>query len=279
MELVKKLFTENIESIDSFKSLSGGLSNEIYLINERYIWKIFKNKYLFNHENEKDIIKNSNKLELFYSDSNNICYNFIPGNNISKNYFVNNLNNVICLCKEYHKNNLNIPNFWNEILPKWLDLIPEKGIFCKKTELLNIYQNIDNEINIIPNIQNDIVLCHHDIHSRNIVNNKDKLELIDLEFSFNNYYFVDLGNIICEIFTDYDNEIYEYNLIDDSIIKKVLKLYDKNITPDNIKKIKIGIQISHFYWCIWGILVDLKENKDFFDYKKFSMNRYKYLLN
>ena len=53
MDIVKQLYTLNIGDITDIKKLSGGLSNEIYLINNLYIWKIFKNKYLFNHISEK----------------------------------------------------------------------------------------------------------------------------------------------------------------------------------------------------------------------------------
>ena len=53
MERIKLLYELNIEKITSIKKLSGGLSNEIYLINNFFLWKIFKNKYLFNHLSEK----------------------------------------------------------------------------------------------------------------------------------------------------------------------------------------------------------------------------------
>ena len=76
---VQQLFETNIENINIIKKLSGGLSNEIYLINNKYIWKIFKNKYLFDHKSEKDIFNNLREYHLYYYDENNICYNYIEG--------------------------------------------------------------------------------------------------------------------------------------------------------------------------------------------------------
>ena len=105
----------------------------------------------------------------------------------------------------------------------------------------------------------------------------NNLELIDLEFSFLNYYFVDLGNIICEYYTNYDLETYNYQLIDDDIIVKTLELYDKEITERNIKQIMLGIKISHYYWCLWGLIIDLNGGETNFNYKKFAKERYHYL--
>ena len=53
IDLIKTLFNKNIDIIVTIKQLSGGLSNDIYLINSKYIWKVFKNKYLFDHQIEK----------------------------------------------------------------------------------------------------------------------------------------------------------------------------------------------------------------------------------
>lgn len=294
IEEVKFLFLTNICPVMSIKKLSGGLSNEIYLINNFYIWKVFKNKYLFNHKTEKKIIENSKDHILYYSDNNNICYNFIEGDNITKEYFNENLNDIIQLSKNYHQLKINnIDNFWFDILPSWIKLIPQNSLFffknsINKEELINIYNSIskylEKEFN---NLEDDIVLCHHDIHQGNIIKNQDRLFLIDLEFSFKNYYFVDLGNIICELFTDYNTQSYQYHLINDEIIYRVFKIYqnfnNSNLFTQNsneyINKIKIGIKISHFYWCIWGILVDsFCFNSDInFDYIKFASKRYSQL--
>lgn len=282
MDIVKQLYTLNIGDITDIKKLSGGLSNEIYLINNLYIWKIFKNKYLFNHISEKKIIESSPHLQLYYFDDNNICYNYIKGNNIDISYFKNNLTEIINLTKKYHMTNVTTDNFWTDTILSWLNLLSDTDLsFTTKEILQDIYQKITLEINSLSDSHiNDIVLCHHDVHPGNIIKKEtDDLELIDLEFSFLNYYFVDLGNIICEFYTDYSTESYNYHLINDDIIKTTLQMYKNNMEVSNvdIKKIKLGIQISHFYWCVWGLIIDLKGSDVDFDYKQFAKERYQQL--
>ena len=219
---VQQLFETNIENINIIKKLSGGLSNEIYLINNKYIWKIFKNKYLFDHKSEKDIFNNLREYHLYYYDENNICYNYIEGISVSDDYLFTNLDKVVLLTKKYHSTRINsIDNFWFDILPKWFDLLPTDLNFTNKEVIVSKYNSFNNKLRDI-SITNDLVLCHHDIHSGNIIKNNNTLHLIDLEFSFNNYYFVDLGNLICELFTDYNKEVYNFELIDDTIILRVL---------------------------------------------------------
>ena len=64
MDNVLELFSTNVEKVFSIKKLSGGLSNDIYLINEKFIWKVFRNLYLINHQNEIEVIKNLDNINL-----------------------------------------------------------------------------------------------------------------------------------------------------------------------------------------------------------------------
>lgn len=279
LNLIKQLFQTNIENISIIRKLSGGLSNEIYLINNKYIWKIFKNKYLFDHKSEKCILDELSEYKLYYYDDNNICYNYIEGSIISNEYLITNLEQVVCLTKKYHSTKINsLDNFWFDILPTWINLLPHDLDFTNKNDLMDKYNLFNKKLQDNCNV-NDIVLCHHDTHSGNIIKNNNKLYLIDLEFSFNNYYFVDLGNIICELFTDYNKEVYNFELIDDNIILRVLEYYtnNKNINNADIDKVKLGIQMSHFYWCIWGILVNINGKETDFDYIKFAKKRFSFL--
>ena len=271
---IKFLFNDNVSTMITIKKLSGGLSNDIYLINSKYIWKVFKNKYLFDHKIEKEIIKKSGDYFLYYFDDNNICYNYIPGNNIDLNFFNKNIKDIIDLTKKYHSIRIeNKEHFWIDILPYWIQLLPDEVAFIKKSSIEKLYLEINKQLEEL-NTTRDLVLCHHDIHSGNIINNNNKLHLIDLEFSFYDYYFVDIGNIICELYTDYNKEEYNYNLIDDNDIIKMLIYYQKRIEKVNLEKVRIGIKISHLYWCVWGLLVGLKEEDSKFNYFKFAKIRY-----
>ena len=269
-----KLFEKNIDKFKKIKKLSGGLSNDIYLINGKYIWKRIKNKYLFDHQNEINIMKESNKFELFYYDDINLCYNFIEGDNMENEKFYDNINNIILETKKYHNLKVETKSFWYEIIPEWLKQIESDKI----NNINTLYNILSNKLDMIHN-DNDLVLCHHDIHSGNIIEKDNEISLIDLEFSFKNYYYVDLGNIICEMFTDYDKEIYHYDKINDDLKLKIINLYhnenyrNKEECPLLFEKLNLGIQISHFYWYLWGILVDSSKQNENFDYLKFSDSR------
>ena len=127
MENIIELFEANIDSVHFIKRLSGGLSNEIYLINNLFIWKEFKNKYLFNHDSERKIIETSNHLHLYYYDEKNICYDYIEGDNITNIYFNNNINDIINITKKYHQLQISIESFWYDIIPSWINILPNQS--------------------------------------------------------------------------------------------------------------------------------------------------------
>ena len=128
---MENFIVKNNIDASNVKKLSGGLSNEIYLIDNKYIWKKIKNNYLFDHMNEIEIIKNANNIKLYYFDKSNICYSYIKGDNITLKYYRDNLGNIIKLTKEYNSYDLNVPNFWNDIIPNWIKLLPnESGSMC-----------------------------------------------------------------------------------------------------------------------------------------------------
>lgn len=266
------------------KKLSGGLSNEIFLIDNKYIWKNIKNSYLFDHANEIEVLKKINfsrfPVKLFdyniLSNPKYICYSFLKGKNISLDYYKENIDQIIKLSKEYNKCQVDVPNFWVEIIPKWIKLLPNNLFEKSDIKIDKIYQELNNLMNIFE--KDILVLCHHDIHSGNIISNDNKLYLIDLEFSFNNYIYVELGNIICEYYTDYSKEQYNYHDINSKIKVKVLKDYDIEVNELNLKKLDVGINVSHFYWMIWGFIVNSQNHlPESFDYYKFAISRYNIL--
>ena len=267
MEDIIDLFKSNIGKFNMIDELDDGLNNKIYLINDLFIWKVFKNKNLFDSETEKYIMNQLDQYEVYYYDENNICYKYSNGNSIDRVYFKSNLDKVMSLAGKFNSYKLDIKNFWYDIIPKWLNILLDE-------ELDVIYQEICLELTEVSS-EDDIVLCHHDIHSGNIIKNRNKLVLIDLECSFNNYFFVEIGNIICEVYTDYDNENYTYEEINEDVIKSVQYLYDYKIAT--LEQIKMGIKISHFYWCVWGFLLDKNNDNSDFDYKNFALIRKKFI--
>lgn len=275
MDQVKELFRTHVEELLSIEKLSGGLSNDIYFINNKYVWKVFRNLYLIDHKNEVEVIKNIKEMNLYYNDNFNICFDYKIGFNIDKKYFLDNINVILQKLKDFHKLKIkNVKNFWYDIVPLWICQLPDDCKICSKKELNLMYKHLTN---ILKNISNeeDIVICHHDIHPGNIIIFNDNIDFIDLEFSFNNYYFIDIANILCEVFTDYDNEIYTYNKINEDKIKSFIKMYNQK--ENDLERIKVGIEISHFYWMIWGLLINFKDKVSKFDYFKFAKARYEFL--
>lgn len=265
-------FEKNIGKVVTIKKLSGGLTNNIYLINDNYIWKNFKDTTFLDHKNEKIVIQNLENLTLYYSDDHNLCYNFIKGINIDKNFYQQNINKVINLTKKYNQNKIKTEHFWEQVLKKWIFNIPQCN-FVSKIELFKYYYMINNKLAEFVNLDNDNVLCHHDIHSANVIISDGKLSLIDLEFSYTDYNFIELGNIICELNTDYENQIYSYQ--NSRTIEKeiILQQYYGSVNDTNKLKLEIGILISHLYWCIWGIYMNKINGSENFDYLKFSKSR------
>ena len=153
--------------------------------------------------------------------------------------------------------------------------LPDNLYFTTKEKITDSYNFINN---IISKYDDNLVLCHHDIHSANIIiNNQNQLNLIDLEFSYSSYDFIELGNLICEFYTDYDNGLYQYEKITIQDIKNILNCYYGYIKKEDIEKIKIGILISHLYWCIWGINMHKNSKNSNFNYLKFSKTRFNFL--
>lgn len=261
-------FESFIDKIKNIKTLSKGLNNDNYLINDKYVWKNIKNKYLFDHKNEIEILKKLNYINLYYFDNDSICVNFLPGSNLISSDLKNNIQIITKKIKEYHNINFKTEKFWENIIPSWFDKISDINL---RNKLNVIYQNL----NTFEKDENDLVLCHHDIHGDNIIKNKNDLFFIDLEFSFTDYFFVDLGNLVCEMYTDYHNQNYNFENISINDKKLVLENYfdTKNISEDLIKKIDIGIKISHFYWALWGFILYEKTKNTSFDYKKFAESR------
>ena len=291
MEEIKKLFNSlNLEPLETIKVLSNGLNNENYVINSKYCWKKIKNSYLFDtHQNEKDILEKDDKYTLYYSDDTNICFNFIKGSNLNVNEFRNEIQEITKVVKEFHLIQIITEKFWEVVIPQKMKLLKTNTSYFNELNIL--YNKITTSLSNFNNIENDLCLCHHDIHGDNILkyvntdNNQVHYTLIDLEFAFTNYYFVDIANLLCEMYTDYHGQVYTYENIKHEDKLKILKSYfnipnnnnddDDNdgVTLEMIEKLDVGIDVSHFYWAYWGFLLDEQEQDIDFDYKKFANSR------
>ena len=102
MEDIIDLFKSNIGKFNMIDELDDGLNNKIYLINDLFIWKVFKNKNLFDSETEKYIMNQLDQYEVYYNDENNVCYKYFNGNSIDRTYFKSNLDKVMSLAGKFN---------------------------------------------------------------------------------------------------------------------------------------------------------------------------------
>ncbi|VVU94559.1 Choline/ethanolamine kinase [seawater metagenome] len=265
MDDIKVLFENKVTKLDSIKKMIGGLSNNMFLINETYVWRVFQNK-LSNPNHEIYVMENLPYYEIYYYDSNNICYKFIEG--VKKDYenYNKSIKLVIDKMIEINKLGLQSPHFWTCKVPSWFKLLKEE----QKKSVEVIYQKI-NKLLIFD--EKDNVFCHNDLIIGNVIFFEEKIFIIDWEFSGINYYYYEIGNLICEYFSNYDIQTYEFDKIDDNIIQVFLGYYKKETSSENIAKVKVGILMSHFVWYLYSLIMKENPIDDSFDYLRFGLER------
>ena len=168
----------------------------LLITTQLFFIKLFEN-------NEIEILKRLKYINLYYFDNDSICINFLVGNNFDSSELKKYAKIITKKIKDFHNINFKTDKFWEDVIPSWFDKIND---IILRNKLITIYQNL----NKFEKDENDLVLCHHDIHGDNIIKNKNDLYFIDLEFSFTDYFFVDLGNLVCEMYTDYHNQNYNF---------------------------------------------------------------------
>ena len=232
---------DNVEKCNIIKKINSGYSNNLYLINSKYIWKHYLSDTYYQ---ELDIIKKLPYYNVIFTINNHCCYKFIKGTTINIKYFKENMSLIMNLTSKVHQIHLdNNLLSWNDIIDKMLLKIIKHKLY---QNILEKYETINNNLNTISS-KDDLVLCHNDIHPDNILNNNKKLYLIDWEMASSNYYFYDLANIICEMYCDYQNNEYKYEKIDDKIIIQITNMYNNHLIEKKniVEKIKLGIKMSH----------------------------------
>ena len=67
----------------------------------------------------------------------------------------------------------------------------------------------------------------------------------------------ELGNIVCEYHIDYKKEEYNFDLINNDLIESVIKYYNNEaeISEENIRKVEAGINMSHFSWALYALIM------------------------
>uniref|UniRef100_A0A6C0EBM1 Aminoglycoside phosphotransferase domain-containing protein n=1 Tax=viral metagenome TaxID=1070528 RepID=A0A6C0EBM1_9ZZZZ len=135
-----------------------------------------------------------------------------------------------------------------------------------------IKRNINDYKKFISDNENDIKLCHNDVHSLNILKCKNQYYIIDFEFIGMNHYLYDFVNFIEEY--DITNETKEC-MFPEKVLLKLMELFNiKKMNLVNlIKKLRIYINTC---WLLWALNHYIREHSD--DMLKYAIKRYERLL-
>nr|XP_039267214.1 ethanolamine kinase 1-like [Styela clava] len=295
---------------------------------ENITMKVFSNgitnKMLgFTHkENKSDIVLiriNGNKTEIFLDRdaevksfktlhkagcapnlycifSNGLCYEYIPGNTVSREQ-VRDPKIYRLIAKEMarlHKIQPEIDCNGNS---------PAVFRYCNKFLHLSFSENsppgrslngytgplekeLHEELNMLEEhlskLGSQLVYCHNDLLLNNIIYNDEKnsVHFIDFEYTGMNFQAYDIANHFCEFagVDDADFSFYpDYNLQIDWI-KEYLKHWNKGTEPSDhdIKRLYVQVNkfalAAHFLWGTWS-LTQAKYSSIEFDYLGYAQQR------
>ncbi|KAF6716443.1 Choline kinase alpha [Oryzias melastigma] len=181
--------------------------------------------------------------------------------------------------------------------PKWLFGTMEKYLsqvmklnFTRETQLrrfnrllaLNLPQEMEMLKSLLESTNSPVVFCHNDCQEGNILllkgrqsSDKQKLMLIDFEYSSYNYRGFDIGNHFCEWMYDYSCEEHPFFRADAQkypsktqqlhFIESYLRESDAgfhNLSAADQMKLKEELFVevnrfamaSHFFWGLWSII-------------------------
>ncbi|XP_014913797.1 choline kinase alpha isoform X2 [Poecilia latipinna] len=181
--------------------------------------------------------------------------------------------------------------------PKWLFGTMEKYLsqvmrlnFTRESHLrrfnsmlaYNLPQEMETLKLLLESTHSPVVFCHNDCQEGNILllkgrhsSDKQKLMLIDFEYSSYNYRGFDIGNHFCEWMYDYTCEEFPFFKVDTQnypskaqqlhFIESYLRESDQgfdNLSEEHQMKLKEELYVevnrfslaSHFFWGLWSII-------------------------
>uniref|UniRef100_A0A3Q1F0P1 Ethanolamine kinase n=1 Tax=Acanthochromis polyacanthus TaxID=80966 RepID=A0A3Q1F0P1_9TELE len=146
----------------------------------------------------------------------------------------------------------------------------------------DLQREMDMLKSLLESTPSPVVFCHNDCQEGNILllkgrqtSDKQKLMLIDFEYSSYNYRGFDIGNHFCEWMYDYNCDEFPFFKVDAQnypskaqqlhFIENYLREFDPgfhNLSPDDQVKLKEELYVevnrfslaSHFFWGLWSII-------------------------
>ncbi|XP_049580087.1 choline kinase alpha isoform X2 [Syngnathus scovelli] len=146
----------------------------------------------------------------------------------------------------------------------------------------NLLQEMDSLKSLLESTHSPVVFCHNDCQEGNILllkgdhqSDKQKLMLIDFEYSSYNYRGFDIGNHFCEWMYDYNCDEFPFFKVNAQaypskaqqlhFIENYLRASDQgfeNLSQEDQMKMKEDLYMevnrfslaSHFFWGLWSII-------------------------
>lgn len=272
-KLVKILDIDSNE-IEEIAS-AGGMTNKNYLVKisgDEYILRMPGNgtESMINRANEKHNSTLANELDI---DTDILYFDEVSGIKMSKLIedaeTVNsqtakreeNMELITSILRKLHNSGVEFNNEFNVFrqVEKYEDLLEraQGKNFNDYKEIREKVMNLENELEILGI---DLRPCHNDTVPENFIKGKDKLYLIDWEYSGNNDPMWDLAAHIIECDFDEDEE--------ELFLQKYFKT--DNVEEKYKKKILIYKICQDFLWSLWANIKEAKGD----DFGSYSIDRY-----
>jgi ethanolamine kinase len=148
-----------------------------------------------------------------------------------------------------------------------------------------LFDQLILEINGLDLGDKDIVFCHNDLLSANIIldEKENSVSFIDYEYGSYNYRTFDIANHFCEWagfecdYSNYPNKELQKQWIKIYLIHKNEFLVDlEGQIQKYLFEVEIFKKASHLYWGLWGLLQAAISDIEF-NYYEYSMKRLKCL--
>ncbi|XP_030281101.1 choline kinase alpha isoform X2 [Sparus aurata] len=165
----------------------------------------------------------------------------------------------------------------------------------------NLPQEMDMLKSLLESTHSPVVFCHNDCQEGNILllkgrqsSDKQKLMLIDFEYSSYNYRGFDIGNHFCEWIYDYNCDEFPFFKVNPQaypskaqqllFIESYLREFDAgfdNLSEEDQMRVKEQLYIevnrfslaSHFFWGLWSI-IQARLSTIKFGYLEYAMARF-----
>lgn len=254
--------------IHSKEKMTDGLTNNVWLINKAFILKEYNSSK--NLEKDFYVLAQFPLFEAARSETS-ILMRAIPGRS--------NVPFEECIAKhglmgDLHEFHHNVHSSGEHIVR---DVI---GTMIGGEESLpavynGLYESLHKEWADL-GMDRHLVSIHCDVRSSNIIVTDNGCQLIDFEYCCQGHPAVDIGNMLCELYSDYDAEVYSFDRIPSTEIERFARLYNEvAASPISSAEILVGIKTSRLLWAVWG---RQQMSNDDFDYLGFSQKCVDYLL-